>query len=819
MIKNYLVIALRLLFKNKAFSTINILGLSIGMACCILISLFILDEFTYEKAFHEYQKIFRINTTFIMDGVSEKGPYTSPPIAIELARVLPEIEVATRVVKPLNVEQHIVWYKDNSFFESKAFLVDSTFLKVFQYQLLEGNSSNALNAPSTVLISKKLKEKIFGDGPALDELLIINSGESADTFRVTGVVAPQRYPSHIDANIYMSMNSNGWGRWVLDQNTWTNNNVAGSYIKLKDPSTAGTVEAKIPEQLELHAGEELRQSGRNKIMTLQALDDIRLYSDLRRDDSSGQSRGSITYVYIIGTIGLLILLLACINFMNLTTAKSAQRSGEVGIRKSMGAYRGNLIRQFLGESMIIVSFALAVSFVIVFVCLPGFNLIMQKELSLNTGNLPYVIAAAVLIALVTGFIAGSYPAFFLSSLKPSEVLKGKSLTGDGSQWLRKGLVVFQFVITITLISSIVIIQKQLSYVQSRPLGFDTEQVVMVPLRTGQASRQYVSLKESFSQIPGVNEVSGTTSIPSTPLFRDWSLHKDGSSNDQSIRHEIVSVDQDYFKMLDIDFITGRDFDVNQDNLASDTGNVARIIVNEASLQINQIPLNEAIGSSLIFEPTPGERYVFNIIGVVKDFHQFSLHQKITPMLFLLPSQRDAFPYLAVSVDMNSYQDIQAKMKTLWQERINDAPFESIFLNENIKKLYASETRTSTILSISTAIAVIISCLGLYGLSVYMAERKTKEIGIRKVVGASVNTIVGMLSKEYIRLILISFVISVPLGWYFMNKWLEGFAYRIEPGVLVFLISGIISFLVAWLTISFESYRAANRNPVETLRNS
>jgi putative ABC transport system permease protein len=819
MLRNYVLIALRLLRKNKAFSSINVFGLAIGIACCVLITLFIQDEFNYEKAFLDYQRIFRINTTFVREGTSETSPYTSPPIAMELAQVLPEIEIATRVVKPLNVEQHIVWYKDKSFFESKAWLVDSTFLNVFPYRLLEGNPASALDAASTVLISEKLKGKIFGEQSALDEMLIINSGQSADTFRVTGVVAKPELPSHLDADIYMCMNSNGWGQWILSQTTWTNNNLAGAYIKLKDASAAQSIEEKLPQQIEIHAGEELRQSGRQKILKLQALDDIRLYSDMRSDATNQSSSYSITHIYIIGTIGLLILVLACINFMNLTTAKSAQRSGEIGIRKSMGAYRSNLIRQFLGESMVIVFFALLLAFLLVALALPGFNSVMQKELSLTRDNIGFIAGSALFISLVTGLLAGSYPAFFLSSLKPTQILKGKSPGSDGSQWLRKGLVVCQFVITITLISSIVIVQKQLRYIQSKPLGFDTEQVIMVPLRTGQAGSQYASLRDAFLGIEGVREVSGTTSLPSTPLSRDWSLFKEGSTNDQSIRHEIISVDQDYFEMLGVKMLAGRDFNPLSDNLASDTSNVARIIVNEASLRENGIDLNDAIGSSLIFEPSPGERYIFKIIGVVGNFHQFSLHREISPMLFILPGSRTGFSFLAASIDMQSYSRIEDRMKSLWEERINDAPFESIFVDENVKRLYHAEQRTSRLLTISTVIALVISCLGLYGLSVYVAERRTKEIGIRKVVGASVASIIGLLSKDYVKLIIVSFVISIPIGYYFMNEWLESFAYRIDPGVAVFLTSGLVSFCIAWLTISFESFRAANRNPVETLRSN
>jgi putative ABC transport system permease protein len=482
----------------------------------------------------------------------------------------------------------------------------------------------------------------------------------------------------------------------------------------------------------------------------------------------------------------------------------------------MGAYKANLIRQFLGESFVIVAFSLALAFGLVALTLPSFNSIMQKELAFNSTNLPFIIGATFLIALITGVLAGAYPAFFLSSLKPTQVLKGKSLSTDGSQWLRKGLVVFQFVITITLISSIVIIQQQLNFVQSKSLGFNSHQVIMIPMRTAQATAQYATLKTSFEGIAGVSEISATSSIPSTPLTRDWGVYKKGWTNEQSLKHDIVNVDTDYFQTMGMDLLGGRDFIIGQDNVPGDTVNTTKVIVNEASLKAFDIPLGEAIGTTIYFEPG-SERYEFTVIGVIKDFHQFSLHREIEPMLLIYAGNRDFFPYMAASINLNDYEKITGEMKRMWNERINNAPFESIFLNDNLKQLYSAEQRTSTVLSISTFIALLISCLGLYGLSVYVAERKTKEIGIRKVVGASVESIVGMLSKEYIKLIIISFVISVPLGYYFMLKWLEGFAYKITPGIMVFVISGAVSFLVAWLTVSFESFRAANKNPVDTFR--
>ncbi|RPH71460.1 ABC transporter permease, partial [bacterium] len=542
-------------------------------------------------------------------------------------------------MKPPGVEQNIIRYRDKMIFEKNVLLVDSTFLKVFDYKLMRGNPASALDAPSTVLISEKAAERIFGKTDPMDETIIINSGHNADTLRITGVIATPGFPSHLDAELYMSMNCNS-GAWVLAQTTWDYNNMVESYLKLKDPATSKSLESKFPQFIELHSGESLRKEGRQKFLSLQRLDDMRLYSsDMKMNmNEQNEQSGSITYIYIIGLIGVLILLLACINFMNLTTARSSQRSGEIGIRKSMGAYRGNLVRQFLGESMVIVAFSMVVSFLIVVLVLPYFGNMMQKELNLTPANLPFLIVATFVIGLLTGLLAGSYPAFFLSALKPVEVLKGKTLAGDGSQWLRKGLVVFQFVITISLISSILIILGQLKFIQSKSLGFDTERVIMIPLRTQLAAAEYPGLRELFKELAGVKEVSGTSSLPSTPLLSDWIVYKQGASRDQIIRHHVVNVDRDYFNTLEINLIAGRDFIPEQDNLEGDTINTPKIIVNESSLKALNIPLEDAPGMSFFFAPA-GEPYEFTVIGVVKDFHQFSLHQEISPMIFLLPVSR------------------------------------------------------------------------------------------------------------------------------------------------------------------------------------
>jgi putative ABC transport system permease protein len=815
MLSNYLKIAVRQLLKNKIFSAINIFGLAVGVACCAILALYIQDEFSFEKQYPDHARIYRIYTHFTKDGHTDIFPRTSPPIAIDLAQILPEVENATRMVNPPNVTQHIIKHKDRIFTEKTGFLVDSTFFKIFPSTFKEGDIRTALDKPSTVVLSEKLAGKIFGKNSPLDELLIINSGQASDTFRVTGVLKTPTMPSHLDADFYLSMHSDGWGKYVMGQTTWAWNNFVSGYLLLKPGADLAAIEKKMAKLLNDRAGSDLNAIGLKKELHLQALDDIRLYSDFT-DTFGDMGKGTITYIYILGSIGVFILLIACINFMNLTTAKSTQRAGEVGIRKSMGAHRGSLIRQFMGESFTIVFASLVLSIFLIWATLPIVNYIMQKELTINSSNIFFLGAAMLAIALITGILAGSYPAFVLSSYEPARVLKNKNITGDSSSWLRKGLVIFQFVIAITLISSILIIQQQLKFIQSEPLGFRENNIVMIPLRTKDASSQFIYLRDEYKRIPGVQEVSATSSLPSTPLFQDNAFYTEGSSPDKAILTRVIDVDENYYKILEIKLIAGRDFIAETDTFTYNKPK-NKVILNEASLRALGIPLETAIGAR-IFTNGDKKTQQYEIIGVVRDFHQASLHLPIMPLLFKIPSNRKEYAYLTVGVAGENYAPTLAAMHKAWDKVLPDVPFESELLSDSIKKQYESDDRISIMLTWSTVLAIVISCLGLYGLSIFVAERKIKEIGIRKVLGASVPGIVTMLSKEFIILVGVAFIIAVPIGYYTMQKWLNGFAYKIELGFLVFVLSGVASLLIAWVTIGFESIKAATGNPINALRN-
>jgi putative ABC transport system permease protein len=814
MLQNYFKIALRNLLKHKIFSVINVAGLALGIACCTILALYVKDEFSYEQHFANHDRIYRMYTIFTRDGVESSFPRTSPAVAMDMLREVPEIESATRMVPIPEVDQHLIRYNENVFYEKEGYLVDSTFFDVFSYELKEGDRNTALDIPSSVIISEKLASKIFGDQSALDELIIINSGALLDTFRITGVIKQTNNRSHVDAQFYMSMNSRIW-RNFNGMDTWAWNNFIHSYLKLKPGTSFQSVNDKLPAMIERKAGELLKNAGLKKVMGLQPLDDVRLYSVFNNNFGMSES-GNIQNVYILSSIGIFILLIACINFMNLTTAKASQRAGEVGVRKSLGATRKNLIGQFLGESMTIVIAAMVLSIGTVQLILPLFNSLTQKDLSINNENILYIIGSLVLIGGFTGIVAGSYPAFFLSSFQPAKVLKDKRLSGGSSNWLRRSLVVFQFVISITLISAIAIIQKQLSFIQSKELGFEVDNKIMIPFRSDEAKSQYRLIKNAAKQLTQVKEVSASTSLPSTPLLRDFAVYPQGSSLDKAILHRNMYIDENYFKTLDIKLVAGRELIYETDSMSWSNRN-RKIIVNEMSLKELGFELDKAVGST-IFSEFDGEVYRHEIVGVVEDFHQFSLHQTMAPLLFLMPARANTYNYLIISTNTQDAATIVSQLEKTWKEIIPNTPFESAFLSDSVAKQYEEDSRTSLILTIATSLAILISCMGLYGLSIYVAERRVKEIGIRKVMGASVTGIVALLSKEFIKLVLIAFVIAVPLGYYAMNKWLLGFAYKIELNVFVFVMAGFISLMIAWLTVSFESIKAAISNPVKSLRN-
>lgn len=809
MFENYMRTGVRSMLKNKTFAFINVFGLAIGIACCVLLALFIQDELSFEKHFADYNRIYRITTTLNSDnGTETRLQRASPIIGPTMLREFPELENMTRVVKDLSAPQQIIMHADRSFAQSRAYQVDSTFFELFPYQFIEGNPQIALKQPGSVVLSEQLAFKIFGNKSALNELVTIPTFSDSAVLRITGVIKQSQQQSHLDADFYFS----GLEQTLEPITTWATGNFVFTYLKLKPEVNVEELLSKFPALMQQYGDEENRAMGRKKTLGLQALEKIHLHSAHLDNQFELGTRGSITYVYLAAAIGLLILLLAAINFINLTTAKASQRAREIGVRKTVGAHRANLVAQFMGESVGITILAMFIACALVYITLPYFNQLVQKDLFVGKHNLAFLIKSLLATTLTTGLIAGAYPALFISSFDAVKVLKDKHLQLGSSHVLRKGLIAFQFSISVILISGILVVQHQLDYIQTKPLGFDVTNKVMLPLRTSEAATQYARFRETVKDIAGVNAVSASSNLPSTPPTSDWSFYPADKTEAEAVNHYIISIDENYFEMLSIQRMAGRDFIFPVDGQPGT--NPQKAIVNEASLKKMGIKPEQAVGMQLKYANSPN---IFEIIGVVEDFHQFSLHHAISPIIFLASTDSSAFRQMIVSIDQNNAEDTLTKIHTAWEQVVPDTPFENELLSESISNQYASDRSMSALVLGSTMLAVLISCLGLYGLSVFLAEKRVKEIGIRKVMGASVKQILMMLTKEYLKTVAIALAIGIPVSYYLMQQWLQNFAYRDNPGLWLFVLAAGLCLLVSLVTVLYESLKAALANPVASIK--
>jgi len=814
MFTNYLKLALRSLMRNKAYSFINIFGLALGITCCLLLSLYIRDEMSYDKHHKHANDLYRIITNFQSGSIVDRVGSASPPIAMTIKDEVPEVEAAVRILNPPGVKEFfttgekektrsLMRYKDNLFYESDGFLADSTLFDVFTYELNEGYAKQALAQPNSVVLSEKLAHKLFGEETALDKMITISQGGKQDEYRVTGIFK-EKYNSHIKANFFTSINSSGSIQNVLNENEWAGQNFVPSYLKLVPGHNKAAVEKKMNDVLIRHGAAAMNAEGIHKTLSLEPVKDIYLKSDV------GQ-KPRISYLYIVGAIALFILLIACINFMNLSTAKASRRATEIGIRKTLGALRSSLIRQILGEAMVTVVIAIIISLMLTRLALPFFNQLTNKNISINSENSVFLLFAGITLTIVSGLLAGSYPAFYLTSFQPVKVLKGKFKPGAASGRLRQTLVVFQFMIAIALVCSIFIISRQVNFMMSENPGFNANAKIVLPLRTDEAHKQYDILKAQIQQNSNVNAVSGCSFIPGTPIFRDMNFYADGENINNIVDINRNVVDVGFLELLNIKLITGRSFTESR-NLDSNR----KFILNRSAVSKLGSTPEKIVGQYLHFD-WAGKKYDFQVIGVMEDFHQNSLHEEIAPTLFEMENNNKRYDYVVASIASANFEQAVKEMERTWKSLIHDTPFEYSFLDKTVQKQYDEDRKVSKIISCFGIIAMIICALGLYGLSSYMAERRFKEIGIRKVLGASVPQIVGMMSAEFVRLVLIAFVIAVPVAYYGMSKWLEGFAYKISIGWFVFVMAGLVALAIALITISFESIKSALANPIDSLR--
>ncbi len=804
MIFNYIKIAFRNLTRNKVYSLINVLGLSLGIGCCLLLSLYIQDELSYDK----HQKGLDNLYTIVTNMGEFVNATTSPPVALTMRDEIPEIESAVRIINPPGVSLNLIKYEDKLFYETNGFIADSSLFEVLTYDLIKGNAKKALVDANSVVINESLSKKIFGNDQPLDKIISISQGGVEINFKVTGVFR-EIGKSHLEANFFTSMTSEGFATLIRTEpgfyDEWGGQNFIPAYIKLVSGADKDVVTKKINEVFQKYGAKDMKEMGREKSFSLMPVRDIYLRSQLEENPR-------IVYLYVIASIAVFILLIACINFMNLSTAKATKRAAEIGIRKVMGAVRSSLVRQILGEAMVIVLISILISIVLVQLALPMFNGLTGKTISFDTENIAFFLLALVGIAIVTGIVAGSYPAFYLSSFQPAEVLKGKFKMSNSSGWLRQSLVVFQFMIAITLVCGMIVISRQLTFMQNKDLGFDSHTKIVLPLRTENARRSYDGLQRELQMESAIKNVTGTQYVPGASVWNDQFFYPDGGKKETAIDNYRVVVDFGYMRLMGIKLLAGQDFTGNR-QLESDH----RFIINRTSAEKFGFTPEGAVGQHIYAEGN-GKKYSYEIIGVMEDYHQQNLKEVIRPLMFQLADSTDYFSFVVADVSTENFKEAVSSIGKIWNEQVSDTPFEYSFLDESLQKQYDEDRKVSNIISSFTIIAMLISCLGLYGLSSYMAERRFKEIGVRKIMGASVKQIVGMMSKEFIKLVLVAFIISVPLAWYGMTAWLSGFAYKTDIDFFIFVYAGTAALLVALLTVSFESLKAAIANPVESLRN-
>lgn len=814
MFKNYFKIALRNLVKHKIYSIINISGLALGLACSILILLWVWDELSYDNFFNDAEQIYRVNWDFKWNENEGVGPGTPPPLAAAVKNEIPGVEATTRIYP---VSRMAVRYENKFFNEDKIFAADSNLFNFFNYRFLAGNPNLALLKPNSVVLTEQAAHKHFGEKPAIGKIISIGKEKQSfnktyhNLFEVTGVIENPASNSHIQFDMMTSISSHpeveffDWS-WVWMQ--------VVTYAKLDKNVSPGIVESKIPAIVKKYAPtafarigfsyEDLIKSGGKWDFVLQPMRNIYLKS--RETGNRLGPSGDMKYIYLFSIIAVFVLTLACINFMNLSTAYSSGRTKEISIRKVLGSEKRMLIGQFLTESFIFSFFSMLLALFIVELTLPFFNNLAGKSLQFGFMKSESLFLSLVLLTLFVGLIAGSYPAFYLASFKPIEVLKRKFDSGRGNLKFRNILVVFQFAITVTLIICTLLVYKQMNFVNNTDLGFDKDGVVIINNENNVLGDGTEAFIEKLKNNSSVINAAVSTGVPPDYGFQDY--YKVEGKGDAQFDLISYMVDENFIGTMGIKVEEGRNF---SKDFSTDSES---ILLNESA--VRYFGLTNPIGK-IINYPSKGD---YKIIGVIKDFNFASLHSPITPFaLFHTSSKSYQIPqsFIVVRIPLNDFQESIRIIHKEWDSFVPGSPFEYKFLNESFEQAYLSDQRLGKIFFVFSFLTIFIACIGLFGLVSFSSKQRTKEIGVRKVLGASVSSIVGLLIKNFLALVLAANIIACPVAYYFMNMWLENFAYRINVGFLPFVIAGFTALLIAVATVIFQAIKAATANPVESLR--
>ena len=809
MLQNFFTVAFRNLKKQRFYTMINVTGLAVGVASCLVIMLYVINEFSYDRHFTDHDRIYRVQAEIKFGDNHLRLAVTPAPLSEVLQKDFPEIEASARF---WNSGTTIFRRAEDSFKEPNTVFADSSLFKVLDIPFIAGDPKTALKEPATMVISRKAADKYFPNEEALGQTLISNSGRS---WKISGVMENMPSNTHFNFDFILSLVTIDYNR----DGNWLSNNF-NTYIKLREGTDPKNLEAKFPKMIDTYVGpqakqalgsdftmENFRASGNIFEYTLIPITDIHLNSDRIAEIGVNSDK---SYVYLFAAIAGFILIIACINFMNLSTARSANRAKEVGIRKVMGSFRSHLVKQFLVESILLSLFSFVIAIAIAWLVIPTFNELALKELSVPFGSSVFWMLIA-LGALITGLLAGLYPSFFLSAFRPVNVLKGNVALGTKSGLVRGALVVFQFWISIVLVVGTIAVNRQLSYIQTKKIGFNKDQVIVV--HDAYALKdQLQSFKEEVEKDNVIKSGTISSFLPVAGTSRSDNTHWPAGKSpteENMVSIQVWDVDYDYVKTLGMKIKDGRDF--SKDFLSDSTG----VILNEAATRAFGY-LQDPVGKKIAtFENAELKTYHYStIIGVVEDFHYESLRENIGPVALFLKKSNGSVSF---RFEAKNTKDVINTVEAKWKKLGPGLPFDYSFLDEDFGKMYAAEQRLGEIFTVFAMLAIIIACLGLFALTAFTAEQRTKEIGIRKVLGASVSGIVVLLSKEFGKLILIAFVLAAPAAWYGITKWLESYEYRTEIGVLVYVAAGVSAFAIAWITMSFQSIRAALANPIKALR--
>jgi putative ABC transport system permease protein len=808
MFRNYFTIALRQLRKQKMYSVIKIGGFALGIAACLLIALYIRDELNYDKSYPDASRIFRVTVEYDNNGKMETGADWPAPMAKALKEDFPQVENSGRLMP------HELFYgagsneirrtdKTENNYENRFTYFDQSLLDILKIPMLYGNPHHALTEPNSMVISRRKANKYFPGQNPIGQLMILNDDPNK-TYKITGVMEDFPTTSHIQYDFLLTMS--GYTLWPGEQTNWGASNYP-TYVLLKSGASAAQLQSKLKLILTKYyipmmkqAGDKLADGLEKKArLLLQPIGDVHLKS-YNIDD--GLTKGDMRFVWLFGAVACFILILACINFINLSTAKSANRAKEVGLRKVVGSLRGSLVKQFLTESLLFsfISFALAI--IVAIALLPSFNKLSGKSLAIPWSAwwlIPLMIASASGI----GILAGLYPSFYLSSFRPIEVLKGQVSRGTKNSWLRNGLVVFQFTTSIILIIGTLVIYRQTNYILNKRPGFDKDQVLLIE-GTNTLDKKTAAFKDELLRIPRIKTVSVSDFLPISGTKRNGNtFYRDGKmKEDIGVSAQKWQVDYDYIKTMGMKVVAGRAF---SREMASDS---SAIIVNQA--MVTKMGLKNPLGQMI----TNGWGHL-RIIGVIEDFNFESMKQNIEPLSLVLGNGNASI--ISVKMSGADAKNTIAAIGAVWKNFSPSQPIRYTFLDESFAQMYSDVQRMGQIFSAFAVLAIIIACLGLFALSAFMAEQRNKEIGIRKVLGASVRGITAMLSAYFIRLVFLSILIAIPVSWWAMNKWLQDFAYRLPISGWLFVIAGVLAIGIAVLTVSFQAIKAAVANPISSLR--